>query len=241
MQTGYRSGKSMKKFVLVALLLSIAGWVASPLAHMTPGSLKINNGSTSLTGGTTAAVKWNTSITHNSTYKIAFSKDNGATWTPVTTITGQDGSTGEKTYTWTVPTEATTQGKLRVNQSAQGEKANSPDNDYNIFATFSIASTTAITPRPTTDFTASQAALTPSLTREGDFVAVRFVAADARQASVEVYDLSGALQKTVELTSVKSGANLLRLSTQQLGLTSKSVLRLRVGNQVLLEELVPGK
>lgn len=231
----------MKIFALTALHILMVGGMASPSAHMTRGSLKVNDGAATLTGGTTAAVKWNTSVTHNSTYKISFSKDNGATWAPVTEITGQDATSGEKTYSWAVPTEATAQGKLRVHQSFQGEKTNSPDNDYNIFATFSIASTTAIAPRPATDFTASQAALTPSLTREGDFIAVRFVAADARQASVEVYDLSGALQKTVELTSVKSGANLLHVSTQQLGLTSKSVLRLRVGNQVILEELVPGK
>jgi hypothetical protein len=241
MQVGYRGENGLKLVALTALHLSIAGWLAAPSAHMTRNSLKVNDGATSLTGGTTATVKWNTNVTHNSTYKISFSKDNGATWSPVTEITGQDGTTGDKTYTWTVPTEATTQGKLRVHQSFQGEKANSPDNDYNIFATFSIASTTTIAPRPATDFTASQAALTPSLTREGDFIAVRFVAAEARQASVEVYDLSGALQKTVELTSVKSGANLLHVSAQQLGLTSKSVLRLRVGNQVILEELVPGK
>jgi hypothetical protein len=241
MQTRFLSGKSTKFFALTALQLLIAGWVTSPLAHMTRGSLKVNDGATSLVGGSTATVKWNTSVTHNSTYKIAYSKDNGATWTPVTEILNQDGTTGEKSYSWTVPTEAATQAKLRVHQSFQGEKANSPDNDYNIFASFAVTATTAIAPKPATDFAINQAALTPSLTREGDFIAVRFVAADVRQTSVEVYDLSGAFQKSIELSSVKAGANLMLVPATQLALTGKSVLRLRVGNQVILEELVSAK
>lgn len=118
-----------RHLMLSAAVLSLVGWAAPISAHMTRGSLKVNDGATSLVGGSTATVKWNTSVTHNSTYKITYSKDDGATWTPVTTITGQDGTTGEKTYSWTVPSEATTQGKLRVHQTFQGEKANSPDND----------------------------------------------------------------------------------------------------------------
>lgn len=220
---------------LSAAALLLAGWAASTSAHMTRNSLKVNDGAASLVGGSTATVKWNTNVTHNSTYKISYSKDNGATWTPVTTITGQDGSTGDKTYAWTVPTEATTQGKLRVNQSAQGEKANSPDNDYNVFASFAVTATTSIAP---------QAALTAtpaSMARDGEFIAVRFQANDARQASLEVYDLSGALQKTLDLGSAKAGENHLKVSAKEIGLTGKSVLRLRVGNRVVLEELISAK
>lgn len=76
------------------------------------------------------------------------------------------------------------------------------------------------------------------MAREGEYIQVRFQTNDARQASIEVYDLSGALQKTLDLTAVKTGENQLKVSTQDLGLTGKSVLRLRVGNRVLLEELI---
>jgi hypothetical protein len=206
-------------------------------AHITIGSLKVDGGATTLTAGTTVVVKWNTNVKHDRTYKIAYSKDGGVTWAPVVEITGQDGQTGDKTYSWKVPDEATVKGMLTVNQTQQGPKSAPPDNDYNLFTPVFTITAAATAIRATAS---APTAANASLTAEGNTIAIRFLATESRSASVEVYDMNGTLQNTMALAGVKVGANLMNLSAKDLGLTGKSVLRLRVGGEVVVEELIGG-
>lgn len=76
------------------------------------------NGGETLTGGAAVNVTWSTtgSIT---TVDIAYSTDGGSTWTNIVTGTANDG-----TQSWTVPSTATTQGRVRVSSGAVSDMSN---------------------------------------------------------------------------------------------------------------------
>ncbi len=66
------------------------------------------NGGETLTGGGTANITWTYTGTFT-TVDIDYSSDGGSSWSSIVSGTANDGS-----YTWSVPTAATTQGRVRV-------------------------------------------------------------------------------------------------------------------------------
>ncbi|MCB9516336.1 MAG: S8 family serine peptidase [Candidatus Latescibacteria bacterium] len=77
------------------------------------------NGGETLTGGGSATITW-TSQGSFSTVNIDFSSNGGASWSTVVTGTANDGS-----YGWTVPSTATTQGRIRVSGGTASDTSNS--------------------------------------------------------------------------------------------------------------------
>lgn len=66
------------------------------------------NGGESLTAGASANITW-TSVGSFTTVNLDYSTDGGSTWTSIVANTTNDG-----THAWTVPSTATTQGRVRV-------------------------------------------------------------------------------------------------------------------------------
>ncbi len=76
------------------------------------------NGGETLTGGGSANVTW-TSTGSFTTVNIDYSTNGGSSWTSIVTGTANDGS-----YTWAVPTVATTQGRVRVTGGTASDLSN---------------------------------------------------------------------------------------------------------------------
>lgn len=76
------------------------------------------NGGETLTGGAVATITWTWSGSF-STVNIDYSSNGGSTWTAVVTGTANDGS-----HAWTVPSTATTQGRVRVSGGTATDMSN---------------------------------------------------------------------------------------------------------------------
>jgi hypothetical protein len=83
--------------------------------------------------GSKQAITWTTYATVNPVAKtiLSYSEDNGVTWKPITSLTGNLG-----TYTWTVPAESKAKTKCKVKavlEDAHGKTVGS-DTNVNDFA-----------------------------------------------------------------------------------------------------------
>ena len=77
------------------------------------------NGGENFTAGDAAGITWSWTGTFT-TVSIDYSTNGGSSWTSITGSTANDGS-----YTWTVPAEATTQGRVRVSGGTASDASNS--------------------------------------------------------------------------------------------------------------------
>jgi hypothetical protein len=210
-------------------------------AHIDKTSLSVKGGET-FKAQEKVTVTWNAAANndHNmASWTFWYSKDGGTTWTSVKSAIPGKASTATISYEWTVPSDSTRLGKIRVHQSGYsgaGTPGNAT-NDYTIITPVFTITAAATAIRATAS---APTAASASLTAEGNTIAIRFLATESRSASVEVYDMNGTLQNTMALAGVKVGANLMNLSAKDLGLTGKSVLRLRIGGEVVVEELIGG-
>lgn len=87
----------------------------SPLNTTTPSNsvtVTAPNGGENLTGGSSTNITW-TSTGTISNVALEYSLDGGTNWTQITASTPNDGS-----QAWTVPSSATTQGRVRVSDAA---------------------------------------------------------------------------------------------------------------------------
>ena len=76
------------------------------------------NGGETLAGGTATNITWTSTGTFT-TVDIDYSSNGGSTWSSVTAGTANDG-----THAWTVPTAATTQGRIRVTGGTASDTSN---------------------------------------------------------------------------------------------------------------------
>jgi subtilisin family serine protease len=76
------------------------------------------NGGETLTAGASATITWTWSGSFT-TVNIDYSTNGGSTWTSITTGTANDGS-----HAWTVPSTATTQGRVRVSGGTASDMSN---------------------------------------------------------------------------------------------------------------------
>lgn len=76
------------------------------------------NGGETLTAGNVANITW-TSVGSFSTVNIDYSINGGSTWTAIVAGTANDG-----THAWTVPSSATTQGRVRVSGGTATDQSN---------------------------------------------------------------------------------------------------------------------
>lgn len=84
-------------------------------AHLTATGFKPAGGE-ALKPGETFTISWGETTDHPGGTDIAFSKDGGITWTDIQKNFAD--KTGTNIFTWTVPNEPTTNGKIRICQLA---------------------------------------------------------------------------------------------------------------------------
>jgi PKD repeat protein len=157
-------------------------------------SVNVNapNGGETVRGGETSTISWSATdpVTGVSTVGIAYSSDNGATWTTLTAETANDGS-----YDWTVPGLNTTEVLIRVNATNDaGKTANDTSN-----STFTIDSD-----EPTVEHVSPNSS-EPTYTQSGQNVTVSWNTSDATTSvtnvSVNIRNDSTMLVNTTELAA----------------------------------------
>jgi hypothetical protein len=87
------------------------------------------NGGESLAGGTSTTITW-TSTGSIANVSLEYSLDGGSTWTTITSSTPNDGS-----QAWTVPSSATTQGRVRVADAANAATNDISNSNFTITVT----------------------------------------------------------------------------------------------------------
>jgi len=108
---------------------SAASNTASATTLVTPvGTLTVTapNGGESLAGGSSYAIAWTSSYVSN--VKLEYSLDNGSTWTVIASSVAA--STGS--YTWTVPSSASSQAKVRATDAQLGSPSDASDGTFTI-------------------------------------------------------------------------------------------------------------
>jgi len=93
------------------------------------------NGGENLQTGSTKSITWSASANIDSVL-IEYSADNSATWSTIATV-GNSGS-----YSWTVPSQTTTNGRIRISDKTDASISDISNNTFTI-SSFSITSPTA--------------------------------------------------------------------------------------------------
>lgn len=202
--------------------------VVAASAHIKPGSLSIKSGTT-YKPGQKVSLSWSASIDHNkSNYNLWYSPDSGKSWTSIKTGIPGAVSNVLVTYEWTVPTQPTTKGMIRVFQTFGGNVASSASNpgDYTLFSPpFQISTSTGVTPS-----TRGPA----SLRQQGDHLFVHIPTPG--HATLEAIGLDGSRLRTLHLSSGETTE--VRISLKELGGKGRYVVRLRLDTKVVAQELV---
>jgi len=217
---------SMNRIAAYCLVIACASW-----GHIQSGSFSVKSG-TVYTPGQNVTLSWSASIDHNkSNYNLWFSSDSGKTWTTVKSgIPGQAAGVLVN-YSWTVPSQPTTKGMLRVFQVFGGTVASSPSSpgDYTLFSpVFEIKATSSV---------ASTLSVPALLQLHGDRLEVRLVA-EGRAAFLDVLNLDGSLERSWTLARSGSGAQSIDLRLSELGIRHRSILCLRVDGRVIARQVV---
>jgi len=124
--------------------------------YVSPNDLQVGypNGGESFRTGNSTQIYWGTSLTGN--LNIEFSADNGATWQTIQ----NNVSATSRIYDWTLPYIGTTsQGKIRILNSANPNQGDTCDNSFNIilsYIPFQIVSPVTFTRIETTPTGTSQ-------------------------------------------------------------------------------------
>jgi len=214
---------------MIAMFLVAA---AAAFAHIKPGSLNLKSGMT-YTAGQKLTLSWSASIDHNmSNYNLWYSSDAGKNWTTVKMGIPGKASNVLVTYDWTVPSEPTTTGMIRVFQIFGGTVATNPASpgDYTLFSpTFTIKASSAVTSR-----TESPA----SLRLVGDHLEVGFDAHEPGPISLDILGMDGSRHPSIELSGATSGADRFAIPVAELGHCGPSVVRLRRGGEVLAQRVI---
>jgi len=217
----------MNKVSLLCLVVAAAAW-----AHIKPGSFSVQNGMV-YTPGQIVTLAWTASIDHNmSNYDLWYSADSGKTWTTVKSGIPGKAANVLVTYAWTVPSQPTTKGMLRVFQVFGGTVATNPSSpgDYTLFSpVFEIKSTSAVSgPAHSVGMDA--------LRLRGDRVEIRIAATQAGAASLEILNLDGSIERSLDLPTVRAGDYRFELGLSQLGSRKRSsILLLRVDGKIAAE------
>jgi len=218
----------MKRMATLCMALA-----ATTFAHIKPGSLSIKSGTT-YTQGQKVSISWSASIDHNkSSYDIWYSPDAGKNWTSLKKGIPGAANNVPVTYDWTVPSQPTTAGMIRVFQVFGGTVATNPASpgDYTLFSpVFTIATASALAP----------SVRGPAmLVQKGSALEVR--TESSMPAHLDVIRFDGSIHRTVEIRPTSSHGQILTIPMVELGISGPSVIRLRSGGRVLasLEAIHP--
>ncbi|MEN9309450.1 MAG: hypothetical protein RL173_3382 [Fibrobacterota bacterium] len=215
----------MKRLTAFCLALT-----AMAFAHIKPGSLSIKSGTT-YTQGQKVSISWSASIDHNkSGYDLWYSPDAGKNWTSLKTGIPGAANNVLVTYEWTVPSQPTTTGMIRVFQLFGGTVATNPSSpgDYTLFSpAFTIASASAVAPLDRNP---------PALARKGDFLEIRLESATPQL--LEVIGFDGSLRGTRKIAATANSGQILTIPLAELDITDRSLIRLRSGGRVVAQVVV---
>lgn len=220
----------MNRVTLACLLIA-----SGAFAHIKPGSFSVASG-TVYTVGQNVTLSWSASIDHNmSAYNLWYSTDSGKSWTTVKSGIPGKASNVLVTYQWTVPTQPTKKGMLRVFQVFGGTVATSPSNpgDYTLFSpVFEIKATSSVRERASSD-------AAPSLRWRGGRLEIQLDPLDRRSANLEVLGLDGSGLGSFDLVGRGDGSGIVSIGRSQLGVRDRStILVLRIDGRPVAREIV---
>lgn len=210
-------------------------------AHL--GQITSPKADTTITPGTTVAVRWSVSVQHE-TIDVAYSQD-GSTWTNITTGLLRTATN----FNWSVPANfpASTTTRLRVCQRADAACTNSADHNVSNLSSPKAGAYTAVT----ANFKVSG----PSGVAEKIQAAGTMVRLDAATRSIEaVFELERAERVTLKAFDSQgrllavlldgeqaAGPHALSVYSSALDVNRKMVLRLQAGDAVLHQGMVGGQ
>jgi len=208
------------------IVLAAAGWAG---AHLADGSLTMSP-TAPFTSGASVTVGWKVDVSHGFPINIDISSDGGSTWKSVKA--GLTDATGTASFKMTMPSDATTHGKLRVCQGAAsdcaGIKASQPSTaPYTLVSSeFTISGTSAILP------TSKQAYALGFEPASGKFVA-NFDLVRDENVVLQAFDFQGRLRATLLQGSFGAGQHKIAVSLPQaLAASPAIVVRLTLGEAV---------
>lgn len=214
----------MKNTKVMAAVLGILGGACLTEAHVVAGSLNIKGGET-LTAGATKNITWTQQFGHNDgKYRIRYSKNGGTDWTDVeASWQGPKGDGAAMSYSWTVPSDATAQGKIHVNFIRGGLT----DPDYNLTSgNFTVSASSGVRQA------ATEAGNSVSFNPANRNVEVSFAAARDARVTLQVFDAKGKSLATLLDGPRKAGAHRLSIFSSSLAAGGPLLFQLRVGDQL---------
>jgi hypothetical protein len=215
---------SIKRVLAAGCVLMAAGMAN---AHLLDGSLSVKGGET-FTAGQVVPVKWNVNVLHDGKMDIDYSKDGGTTWTSVKA--NYPAVAGDNTFNWTVPSDATTKGKIRVCLGAGSPCSEAKTSSPNA-APYALISP-AFTVSGATSVSAPAFAGEASLSFNGETrnVNVSFSLASEQDVSLQAFDAQGHLIATLLQGDRGAGYHQLSLYSNRLeAVHGVVVLKLQAG------------
>jgi hypothetical protein len=217
----------LKNWNWVGIAFVIA--ISTANAHLSTSGFKPAGGET-FTVGTTTKITWSVINLHDGKMNIDFSKDGGKTWTTVKAY--QADAAGEQNFNWT-PDVATTQGKIRICQTAGGPACTDAQNTSipDISAPYILVS-------PAFTVSGASSVSAPALSGEASLsfnpetrnVNVSFALASEQDVSLQAFDAQGHLVATLLQGSRSAGFHQLSLYSNRLeAVNGVVVLKLRAG------------
>ena len=215
-----------KNGLMGMVVLAAAGWAG---AHLSDGSLTMSPASP-FAAGAAVTVGWQVAVSHSSPINIDISTDGGSTWKSVKA--GLADASGKATYNMTMPTDATTHGKLRVCQGTASAcasiKASQPGTPpYALVSNeFTISGTSAIAPSAKATYAMGFESAT------GKFVA-DFETTRDENVVLQAIDFQGRVQATLLQGTFQAGNHKIEVSIPEaISASPAFVFRLKVGESV---------
>lgn len=208
------------------VVLAAAGWAG---AHLTSGSLSLSPASP-FASGASVTVGWSVAVSHNSPINIDISMDGGTSWKPVKA--GLTDPAGAATYKMTMPSDATTHGKIRVCQGSATDCANIKVSQPGtppyalVSPEFTISATSAIIP-------ASKQAYALGFEPASGRLVADFELANDGNVVLQAFDFQGRLQATLLQGPFQAGQHKISLAVpRSLASAPALVFRLKLGDAV---------
>ncbi|HKP97323.1 MAG TPA: hypothetical protein VJ385_16365 [Fibrobacteria bacterium] len=222
----------MKRRWLIVGAMVLAG-VGAARAHLVNESLILAGGGP-FTVGTPVKITWDVSNLHDGKMNIDLSMDGGAKWTTIKAYTAS--APGIQTFNWT-PDAATTQGKIRICQTAEkpactdAQNTSRPDDE----APYTLVTTSSFTVTASSGIHSFANAMGFSI----DFrpntrnVNVSFGLATDQDVSLLAFDAQGHLIATLLEGKQSTGVHRMSVYSNRLDATSGIlVFKLKAGDEV---------
>ncbi len=190
-----------------------------------PAGPWITVGGQTFSFGQQVTITWDVLIAHLATTLIfvQYSNDGGTNWSNLTSVASPP--VGKKTYLWTVPSTATAQAKIRLQQDFQPASATS--NDYNLVSG-------AFTVQAAAPISTFEKPKNFSLRQSGDLLFLNLGGFASENAKAEICNLNGSVMRAF---NISAGTNPAVLPTASLPM-GQAIFRLRVEGEPVQNQVV---